>query len=309
MVRMKRSLYILIVLILLSTPVAFAESTPFPEIIPLPDGFNPEGIVSGYGTDFYVGSLANGAIFKGDFRSGTGSILVNGSPGNVAVGLSFDERTGYLFVAGGSTGTATVYDTSSGDQVGLFTLTGPGSFINDVIVTKSAAFFTDSFSARLFKLPLSPSGGLPDPSAVQALTLSGDWVQAGGFNANGIDAPPNGKVLILVNSGQGTLFKVDPATGQADLIDLHGASVSFGDGLLLSGKFLYVVRNQLNQVAVIRLSPDFSSGDLTTTITNPAFDVPTTITDFGRRLYAVNARFSTPPTPTTEYNVVQVPKF
>lgn len=304
--KLKWSLYTLIVLGLLSTSVAHAS--PFQEIIPLPEGFRPEGIVSGYGTEFYVGSLANGAIFTGDFRSGTGSILVEGDTGKVAVGLSFDERTGYLFVAGGPTGTAAVYDTSNGEQVGLYSLTGPGSFINDVIVTPLAAFFTDSFNAQLFKLPLSPSGGLPDSSDVEILPLSGEWVQAGGFNANGIDATPNGGTLILVNSGQGTLFTVDPMSGSAELIDLDGASVSAGDGILLDGKTLYVVRNQLNQIAVIKLAPDFSSGKLLSSITNAAFDVPTTVTELGRRLYAVNARFSTPPTPTTHYDVVQVSK-
>jgi hypothetical protein len=44
------------------------------------------------------------------------------------------------------------------------------------------------------------------------------------------------------------------------------------------------------------------SGDLT----DPDFDVPTTIDRFGSRLYAVNARFSTPPTTLTAYDVVQV---
>ena len=306
--KFKWTVYIIVVLALLSTSAAFAKSSPFPGIIPLPDGFSPEGIVSGYGTDFYVGSLANGAIFKGDFQSGTGSILVAGVPGKVAVGVDFDERTGYLFVAGGATGTAAVYDTSTGDQVGSFGLAGPDSFINDVIVTHSGAFFTDSFHAQLYELPLSPSGALPDPSAVEVLPLSGDWVQAAGFNANGIDATPNGNALIVVNSGQGTLFNVNPTSGHAELIDLGGASVSAGDGLLLDGKILYVVRNQLNQIAVIRLAPDLSSGVLKGTITNPAFDVPTTLTEHGKRLYAVNARFTTPPTPSTTYDVVQIRK-
>jgi len=306
--KIKFSLYMLIVLIFMSSSVAFAASSPFPRIISLPDGFSPEGIVSGYGTDFYDGSLVDGAIFKGDFRTGAGSILVNGAPGKVAVGLSFDERTWYLFVAGGPTGTAAVYDTANGDQVGFFNLTGPGSFINDVIVTPSAAFFTDSSNARLFKLPLSPAGGLPDPSAVEVLPLGGDWVQGGGFNANGIDATPDGSALIVVNTGQGTLYKVDPTSGLADLLDLGGASVPNGDGILLDGKMLYVVQNFLNQIAVIKLAPDLSSGELISLIQNPAFKIPTTLTEFGERLYAVNARFDTPPTPTTQYTVVQIPK-
>ena len=128
------------------------------------------------------------------------------------------------------------------------------------------------------------------------------------FNANGIDATPNGDALILVNSGLGTLFNVNPASGYAARIDLGGATVSFGDGLLLDGKTLYVVRNQLNQITVIELAADFSSGEQVSSITHPAFDVPTTLTELGSRLYAVDARFRTPPTPTTPYSVVQIAK-
>jgi G:T-mismatch repair DNA endonuclease (very short patch repair protein) len=36
-------------------------------------------------------------------------------------------------------------------------------------------------------------------------------------------------------------------------------------------------------------------------ITDSDFDVPTTIDEFGKRLYAVNARFTTPPTADTDY--------
>ncbi len=144
--------------------------------------------------------------------------------------MAFDERSGYLFVAGGPTGSAKVYDTRTGAQVGLYQLTGPGSFINDVIVTRQAAFFTNSSSAVLYKLPLSSNGHLPDPSQVQSLALSGDWVQVAGFNANGIEATPDGKALILVNSSAGNLYRVDPRTGAAVLIDLGGESSQPGMG-------------------------------------------------------------------------------
>ena len=98
----------------------------------------------------------------------------------------------------------------------------------------------------------------------------------------------------------------DPATGVAREIDLSGASLSNGDGLRLQGNTLYVVRNQLNEIAVVELARNLLSGEVTRTITNPAFDVPTTIALFGSSLYAVNARFGTTPTPTTEYDAVRV---
>ena len=129
---------------------------------------------------------------------------------------------------------------------------------------------------------------------------------AGGFNANGIDAPYNGKALVIVQSATGLLFTVDPASGYTNKIDLHGGSVPAGDGILLDGKTLYVVQNQFNQIAVIDLEVTQNAGTITKVITDPAFRVPTTIAQFGTWLYAVNARFGTPVTPDTEYEAVQV---
>ena len=296
-----------LVLLLASTAFA-APAEEFPKIIPLPIGFRPEGISSGNGSEFYVGSLADGAIFKGDFRTGEGAILVPGQSGRVTVGTKFDERSGYLFAAGGGTGFGRVYDTLTKQEVGAFEFTGPGSFINDVVVTRSAAYFTNSRQPVLYKVPLSRNGRLPKSSAVQVLTLSGDWQQVAGFNANGIDATPDGKTLIVVNSTVGALYRVNPDTGKALLIDLGGATVTAGDGLLLDGKTLYVVRNQLNQIAVIHMAPDLASGRLVSTITDPAFRVPTTIAEFGRSLYAVNARFGVPDPGNADYDVVRVSK-
>jgi hypothetical protein len=64
------------------------------------------------------------------------------------------------------------------------------------------------------------------------------------------------------------------------------------------------VRNRLNEIVVIDLAADLSTGTVVGIITNPSFDVPTTLASFGSRLYAVNARFTTPPTPQTPYQVV-----
>ena len=40
--------------------------------------------------------------------------------------------------------------------------------------------------------------------------LTGEWVQAPGFNANGIAQTPDGRALLVVNSGSGILFRVNP---------------------------------------------------------------------------------------------------
>jgi sugar lactone lactonase YvrE len=296
-------------LLLVSAAPAAAGSV-FPPTIPLPNGWQPEGIAVGRGHTFYVGSIPTGAIFQGDLKTGQGDILVPPQTGRAAIGLEFDQRTGYLFVAGGPTGHGYVYDTRNGDSLADYTFTTSSSvFINDQILTRRAAYFTNSSLPEIYKVPLGPGGKLLDQPKIETIQLTGDWSQqAGQFNANGITATPNEKWLIIVNSALGTLYRVDPETGDATLIELTGKedTVLNGDGLFLMDHTLYVVQNMLNQIAKIELSDQFTSGEVEQIITDQDFDVPTTIDRFGPYLYVVNARFSTPPTPDTEYWVAQV---
>ncbi|HKF86912.1 MAG TPA: nuclear transport factor 2 family protein [Propionibacteriaceae bacterium] len=76
--------------------------------------------------------------------------------------------------------------------------------------------------------------------------------------------------LLVVQSATGLLFRVDPLTGVATRVDLGETLLTNGDGLLVVGTTLYVVQNRLNQVAVIKLSPDGTSGVLVDTLTSPA---------------------------------------
>ena len=281
-----------------------AADKPFPQVIQLPTGFQPEGIEVGRGTTFYVGSVANGAVYRGSLRTGKGDVLVAGAAGKSATGIEFDNRN-RLWVSGAATGGAVVYNASTGAVIKTYSFTSAPTFINDVVVTRNAAYFTDSQKAVLFKVPIGAGGAL---GAAQTLQLSGDVVLASGFNLNGIDSTPNGKTLIAVQTNKGKLFRIDPATGVAREISLGGESVPNGDGILLDGKTLYVVQNQLNRVAVIKLSANLLSGRVVTRLTNPNLAVPTTIDEHGKRLYAVNARFGTPNPGSAAYQVVQLRK-
>jgi len=283
---------------------AVAAVAAFPQVIQLPRGFQPEGIEVGKGTTFYVGSVANGAIYRGNLRTGAGAILVPGGTGKSATGIELDNRN-RLFVAGASTGKAYVYNAHSGALLRTYTLASAPTFINDVVVTRTGAYFTDSQKAVLYRIAIGPGGAL---GGVQTIPLTGDFALASGFNLNGIDATANGKTLVAVQSNKGKLFRIDPATGASREIALGGESVPNGDGILLTGKTLYVVQNQLNRVAVISLSADLSSGHVFTRLTDPDFSVPTTIDDHGRRLYAVNARFGTPNPSQSTFEVVQLRK-
>jgi sugar lactone lactonase YvrE len=283
---------------------AAAAVAVFPQVIQLPRGFQPEGIEVGRGTTFYVGSVANGAVYRGDLRTGAGAILVPGATGKSATGIELDNRN-RLFVAGASTGKAYVYDARTGALMRTYSLATSPTFINDVVVTRTGAYFTDSQKAVLYRIPIGAGGALGN---AQTIPLTGDFALASGFNLNGIDATPNGKTLIAVQTNKGKLFRIDPATGATREISLGGESVANGDGILLAGKTLYVVQNTLNRVAVVGLSANLSSGRVVTRLTDPDFAVPATIDDLGRRLYAVNARFGTPNPGSAEYQVVQLRK-
>jgi sugar lactone lactonase YvrE len=298
----------LLIVVLSITTIGATTAETFPEVIPLPNGIAPEGIASGKGSTFYVGSIPTGAVYAGDFRTGGVELLVPAQEGRAAIGMKFDPRSNLLFVAGGPTGKAFIYNGLTGATVAVIQLaTSTSTFVNDVVITRDAAYFTESFQPVLYRVALDRSTGQPlDPNSGEVIPLSGDFVFVAGFNTNGIDATPNGKTLIIVNSTTGLLYTVDPETGVATLIDLGGATVQRGDGILLHGKTLYVVQNTLNQFSVIRLSADLSSGEIVDVITSDFFRVPTTIAEFGSALYAVNARFGTPVTPDTEYEVVRV---
>ncbi|CAB1100031.1 unnamed protein product [Ectocarpus sp. CCAP 1310/34] len=93
---------------------------------------------------------SNGNIWKGDLETGQGEVFELGAPGP-AVGLDHDRRSGYLFVAGGPVGTARVYDEDFALVADLVLSDGNSSFVNDVIITKTAAYFTDSFQPKIYK--------------------------------------------------------------------------------------------------------------------------------------------------------------
>jgi hypothetical protein len=310
----RRTTAVLILLVALGSGASMpASATVFPESIPLPVDFAPEGIATA-GTTFYVGSLTSGDIYRGNLHTGEGEIFVDAPPGRSAAGLKVDRARRLLFVAGGFTGAAYVYDTRSGATVATYQFGAPGaSLINDVIVTRDGAYFTDSFAPALYLIPFERGGGL---GAGQTLTVTGpaSVLDPTFPNFNGIEATSNGSTLIVNNTSFGKLFTIDAATGASAEIAVDGLIPETLDGLLLIGRELYAVENFANTVARVTLSNDLTSGVITAEITSPVFRVPTTVARFGSRLALVNGRFDVglPPPfgpgapPGTDYDVVLV---
>jgi sugar lactone lactonase YvrE len=298
--------------VLVASAPAFATTSP--RSIPLPVDFQPEGIAVGTGSTFYVGSLTTGDVYRGDLRTGTGAVFIDATPGRAAVGLKVDEAHHLLFVAGGVTGAAYVYDTRSGASVATYQFAPSGAgLLNDVVVTGDGAYFTDSFSPVLYEIPIGPGGTLGQGITI-ALSGPAATIDPTAVNLNGIEATPDGSTLIVNHSALGQLFTVDPATGVSEEIDVDGLVPGTLDGLLLAGRQLWVVENFANQLVRVTLSPDLTSGEITSVITSPLFRVPTTVARHGDELAVVNSRFDLglPPPfgpgapPGTEFDVVVV---
>lgn len=281
-------------------------SAAFPTEFALPNGFLPEGIAIGAGPWAFFGSRADGDIFRVDLVTGVGAVISQG-PGTPSVGMKVDHRS-RLFVAGGPAGNGRVVDTDTGEILVSYQFTMAPSFVNDVVLTPDAAWFTDSMQPVLYKVPLGRGGSLADPGDVEVVPLGGDYVHQPGFNLNGIARTPDGDALLVVQSNTGLLFRVDPSTGEATTVDLGGTLLTNGDGLLVVGRTLYAVQNVMNRVAVVELNKAGTEGEVTGFLTDPRFDIPTTVAAFGNRLYLPNARFTTPPMPTTPYNAVGIDK-
>ena len=291
-------------LLAVALPVGADGKNTFPSVFNVPTGRPPEGIAAGRGSSFYVSSLLYGGVYGGDLRTGEGATVVPDQPDRMAVGLAVDVRSNAIFVAGGGPllapvpGSGYVYDAATGVELAVYPFNGV--FVNDVVVTREAAYFTDSGRPVLYKVPLGPRGELPDPSAVQEITLDGfDFDPNTLINANGIDATPDGKTLILANTDLASVYKVDAMTGKTTKIDLGGVSLPFVDGLVLAGRTLYAVQNQalnqyngLGKIGVVTLDPSLTSGVVSDApLESPDYDVPVTAARFGSTIYAVNARF------------------
>lgn len=295
--------------------IAPAMAVPRPASIPLPDDFQPEGIAVGDGNTFYVGSLRDGDIYRGDLHTGEGATFIDfdAEDGRVAVGMRVDRARDWLVVAGGATGNAWVYSTDDGSTLAELQLGAPGeTFSNDVAITHDALYFTDTFAPTIYRVPVGADGSL---GATEPITVTGPAAATGGFGLNGIDATHRGH-LIVTHTDLGILALVDPVTGVSQEIPLTGPPLVAGtpDGLQLEGRTAWVVQNFANSLARVRLAPDLSSGEVVEVIESDLFRVPTTVARHGSRVALVNGRFDLgfPPPfgpgapPGTEFDVVQI---
>ncbi|MGL5816174.1 MAG: hypothetical protein ACRCYR_01315 [Phycicoccus sp.] len=289
-----------------------AASSAFPLTVALPDGIRPEGITSGPGTRYYVGSLADGRIVTGDLASGSvGTTLLPGVAGRSIRGLYRDRRTELVWAAGslGDEGHVWAVDARSGAVVSDTVVPG-AAFLNDLVCTGRTVWVTDSRLDRLTAIPLD-SAARPTGGAPEFVALRGEWRSGDGtaITANGIRALDDGW-LILNNSRAGGLWRVNPRTGGTRRIPVDGGpALVGGDGLVLDGSTLYDVRGSGdNQVSVLRLQR-LTRGWIARwrgALFESTLDVPSTATVAGGFVWAVNARFGVANPDTATYSITRL---
>lgn len=282
---------------LVAGPVAAQDAL---DRIEMPNGWAPEGITTD-GEQLYAGSLANGAILTADPATGETEILYEGAEGLVVAGIDYDEA-GRLWAAGATGGEVRAYDAETGELLATYPF--EAGFLNDAVVTPDAVYISDSFVPQVAVVPLGEDGALPAPEEAFVLPISGDLTYGEGFNANGIAATDAG--LVLVHSGEGQLYRIDPETGASTLIDTADAELTAGDGLELVDQTLYVMRNRLGpsivgEIVALELDDELTTGSVIGTVSSDDWDVSTTVAAVGDDLWSVNARFGTDATPDTEY--------
>jgi sugar lactone lactonase YvrE len=259
---------------------------------------NPEGVAFDKRSKaFFVGITADGAIYRGTLGSDTVAPYIPGATGKSAVGLKV--KRGKLYVAGGGTGSITVYDIATKAQVAKFE-TGSGGFLNDLQVTRNGdVYVTDSVRQTLWHVTgeqVAAGSGTP-----QGLDVSAIPYTTGEFNLNGIVAK-SARKLVVVNSSTGKLYRIKLGHDgdSIDSIDeITGATVPGGDGMLLDNGRLVVVQGDPAQLSFLKLRKGARRAKLERTETSDKLRGPSTV-DRAKNLYlVVNADFATSTKPFT----------
>lgn len=285
--------------------VAGADDPSFKITLPegaTPTAARPEGVATD-GDDVYVGSVGSGAVFH--FRKGERAakvFLAPGGDGRTAVtGLKAED--GLLYVSGAGTGQMFVYDLSTKALVFKTASGVTPTFINDVDIDgDGAAYFTDSQSPYLYRVAKSDGVWAME----RFITFTGTpFAYTTGFNANGIVIDDDDEAALIVQSNTGKLFRVDLRTKAVSQVDLGGASVAGGDGLLRRGQTLYVISGAAG-ITELRLRDHDSKARVVGVTTDPTFAGTTTAARQGGRLYVVNAQFSAGANPVVPFWVSNV---
>ena len=272
--------------------------------LPGPQDF-PEGVaVDAARGVAYTGSAATGTIYAVNLGSGAVTKFAEGGgQGRAsALGLKVDAQ-GRVWAAGGASGTVSVLRPDGFPVAILNTPKSPNAYVNDLTPAPDGnVYVTDSSRPVIFRVT-------PDLKLSAWLDLSGTPIRyAPGINLNGIVATPDGRALLTVQLNTGDLWRIDLRTRAVRRVM---TGLTRGDGLLLDGRTLYVVRNAEGVITKVNLNADFTAGQIVAEEPLMGLRFPTTLAAFGGDLIVPQGQLDKLQggTPETPFRLTRFNKF
>ncbi|MGI8947960.1 MAG: hypothetical protein ACR2FV_08320 [Ornithinimicrobium sp.] len=126
------------------------------------------------------------------------------------------------------------------------------------------------------------------------------------FGLNGISASDDGEVLLTVHFDSGRLFRIDVATREVTEVDLGPDLLTTGDGILLDGQTLLVVREKPGGVYPVRLDADLRTGEVGEPF-GEGLLLPTTIAEYEGEVLVVNSQLNDQDSPELPFTIARIP--
>lgn len=272
--------------------------------LPGPQDF-PEGVaVDAARGVAYTGSAATGTIYAVNLNSGAVSIFAEGGgQGRAsALGLKVDAQ-GRVWAAGGASGTVSVLRPDGFPVAILNTPKSPNAYVNDLTPAPDGnVYVTDSTRPVIFRVT-------PDLKLSAWLDLDGTPIRyAPGINLNGIVATPDGRALLTMQLNTGDLWRIDLRTKAVRRVM---TGLTRGDGLLLDGRTLYVVRNAEQVITKVSLNADWTAGQVVAEEPLAGLRFPTTLAAIGGDLIVAQGQLDKLQggTPETPFRLTRFRKF
>jgi hypothetical protein len=275
----------------------------------------PESIGAQKSTgDFFVGSTTDGTIYRGNVRRPKLEVFLPGGRDGRTAATGVRVREGRLWVGGRFTGRLFVYEIKTRRLLRTYQVPEFGesfsprrerSLVNDITFAGDAAYVTDSFQPVIYRV-VSKAGRPGDLEPWLDLRDT-PIAYAKGFNLNGITVSDGQRYLVTVNYRTGELFRIDVKTRKVLKIDLGGAEVRTGDGLLLDGTTLLVVREEPGEIQPVKLSENLLRGTLGRPFGRSRLRLPTAMFELGGRGYVVNSQLDRGQNPKLPFTVEALP--
>jgi sugar lactone lactonase YvrE len=262
------------------------------------------------GDKYYVGSVCNGQLYRGDLAEPSAEVFVPADP--TPFEMSGIKATANRLVVARGNGFASVFNRFTGATVAQFSNgLGYDSVVNDVAIAPNGdAYLTEFLLSRLYRIPAADIAR--HQSRVQELPVFLDFrgtafpVQEA--SANGIAATPDGRFLIVAHFSAGELYRVRISDGQVNRIDLGGTRLASPDAIILTeANVLYVVEFDTQNIAKISLAGHYTRGQIVSRTTSPLFQCPTGVARSGDHLLVTNSQFCGPGEPPFTVTSIPIP--